>query len=200
MLCQDRCGYCTFAQPPAGAVVVRDECKVGAVGVHGLHQPPGALEAAPDPGPGRTALALACPARDGAKELLAWLQERPVKILILSNHIEESIRSNLQRLDLLPHIDHISGNPHDNDIIRKMNKQERLNRFMKDHGFTADRAFIIGDSLEEPDIAKNLGLLSISITGGCISEGRLRKKRQDYLIDTLRDVQQILQKEWELEE
>ncbi len=144
-------------------------------------------------------LAFACPARDGAKELLIWLKERGVQILILSNHIEESIRTNLQRLDLLPYIDHISSNPHDNDIIRKMNKQERLARFMKDHDFMANRSFIIGDSLEEPDIANNLGLLSLSITGGCISEDRLRKKGQDYLIDTLRDVRKILQSEWELE-
>lgn len=143
-------------------------------------------------------LAAQCPARDNAKEILEWLQDKKVTTIILSNHIEDSIRTNLDRLGLLEHINHVSSNPHDNDIVIKMNKQERLQKFMKDHGFTQEKTFIIGDSLEEPQIGKNLGLLSISITGGCISQKRLEKTPNDYLIHRLPELKEILAKEWSL--
>ena len=141
-------------------------------------------------------LAAKCPARDHAKEILAWCNEQNITTLILSNHIKESIEQNLKRLDLLDHIDHISSNPHDNDIVLKMNKQERLEKFMADHGFEPEKAFIIGDSLEEPEIGKNTGMISISITGGCISEKRLKKADPDYLIRKLPELKEILVKHW----
>ncbi len=141
-------------------------------------------------------LAAQCPARHGAEDLLQWLTKNNITIIILSNHTDESIRRNLNRLELLSYIDQISSNPHDNDIIFKMNKQERLQKLMEKQRFDPKKTFIIGDSLEEPQIAKNLGLLSISITGGCLSEERLKKAPKNYLINELPELKEVLAKEW----
>ena len=141
-------------------------------------------------------LAAKCSARAHTKEILQWCNDQHITTLILSNHTHESIAENLARLDLDSHIDHISSNPHDNDIVLKMNKQERLEKFMDQHSFTPEKTFIIGDSLEEPHIGKNLGLTSFSITGGCISENRLRESNPDHLIHKLTELKEILVKEW----
>lgn len=141
-------------------------------------------------------LAAQCSARAHTAELLKWCNARRITTLILSNHTHESISENLERLGLDGHIDHISSNPHDNDIVLKMNKQKRLEKFMAEHNFAPEKAFIIGDSLEEPHIAKNLGLISFSITGGCISESRLREANPNHVIHKLTELKEILEKEW----
>lgn len=143
-------------------------------------------------------LALNCGARDGANDLLKWLQSHDVTCMVLSNHVYDSIHTNLERVALLPYIGHISSNPHDNDIMFKMNKQERLERYLEESGFDPAHAFIIGDSLEEPEIGKNLGLMTVSITGGCISENRLKKAKPDHLIHDLGSLKAILSREWGL--
>jgi phosphoglycolate phosphatase len=69
---------------------------------------------------------------------------------------------------------------------------------MQEHGFSPDKAFIIGDSHEEPEVAKRLGLLGISISGGLLSAARLEKYKKDYVIQRLEEVRPILENHWKL--
>ena len=52
---------------------------------------------------------------------------------------------------------------------------------------------IVGDSVEEIEIAREQGLISVAITGGCASEDRLRGEKPDYLIHSLHELKPILQ-------
>ncbi len=80
-----------------------------------------------------------------------------------------------------------------------MNKFERLEDFIQENGYSAENTFIIGDSHEEPELARKMDILGISITGGLLSPSRIEKYKKDYVIDCLTELPEILSKEWGLE-
>lgn len=130
--------------------------------------------------------ALRCSLRDGAEDVLAWLNEHDVHCLLLSNHLRENVEQSLARFHIRHYFSNISCNEqYDAAFIQKMNKQERLAVYLEEHGFDPENAFIVGDSLEEPEIARHLGLTAISITGGCLSEERLKTGGQDCLVHSM---------------
>ncbi|MCB1782826.1 MAG: HAD family hydrolase [Alphaproteobacteria bacterium] len=135
--------------------------------------------------------------RRGARALLDWLSEQGVDCIILSNYLTHKITPHLERLKLGHYFSFISANNCDGTtILSATNKLERLSDFMLTRGYHPGNAFIIGDSREEPDIARHLGLISIGITGGCISESRLRAAKPDHVVGSLRDVPGVLARVW----
>jgi phosphoglycolate phosphatase len=142
--------------------------------------------------------ALQCPVMDGAFELLEWLNDRGVHCMILSNHLQIHLDADVERLGITPYMKSISGNLEKATLTKGLSKQIRLEAYMKEHGFSAERAFIIGDSHEEPEVAKRLGLLGISIAGGLLSAARLEKYKADYIIEKLAEVRPILERHWNL--
>ncbi len=139
-----------------------------------------------------------CCIMDGAIPLLDWLTEQDVHCMVLSNHIQHHLNDDVAKLGITPYMKTISGNPTKATITQGLSKQIRLEAYMKEHGFAADKTFIIGDSHEEPELAKRLGILGISISGGLLSAARLEKYKADYIIDHLDEVRPILEKRWNL--
>lgn len=140
-----------------------------------------------------------CRSRHGARDLLKWLHKNDVTCMILSNYLTRMIEPVLERLRLTPYIHHISANECDGStILHKTSKLERLSEFMTKRGYAPKNAFIIGDSMEEPEIAHQLSLLSFSITGGCVSEARLKKAGADHIVHQLSALKPILTEKWKL--
>lgn len=142
--------------------------------------------------------ALQCSVMEGAIDLLEWLNEKNVHCMILSNHLQKNLDEDVARLGITPYMQCVSGNLEKATLTKGLSKQIRLEAYMKEHGFTPDRAFIIGDSHEEPEVAKHLGLLGISIAGGLLSAARLQKYKADYIVDKLAEVRPILERHWDL--
>lgn len=139
--------------------------------------------------------------RRGARELLEWLHARNVTCIILSNYLTRKIEPQLDRLGIHRFFSYVSANNcNGTTILSATNKLERLSEFMVKRGYSPDNAFIIGDSMEEPDIGRKLGITSIGITGGCISESRLRKARPDHTINALPQAMPFLGALWGLPE
>ncbi len=137
--------------------------------------------------------------RAGARPLLEWLKQKNIDCIILSNYLEPKIESHLNRLKIRHHFSFISANTcNGTSILNTTSKLERLSDFMVKRGYHVHNAFIIGDSREEPDIGRHLGITSIGITGGCISEKRLRAAKPDHLISSLTEVPGILKRMWKL--
>lgn len=131
--------------------------------------------------------------RHGAMDVLDTLLDSGMTLMILSNHIQEHLEEQLARLHVHGKFKHISGNPvFRSEELTKMNKLDRLKKVMADHFYNASEAFIIGDSLEEPDIAQTLGMKSISVTWGCFSEDRLRKSPTHHVIHEMSELLPIL--------
>lgn len=118
--------------------------------------------------------------------------------MILSNHLQHCLEADVARLGITPYMQYVSGNLEAATLVHGLSKQIRLEAYMKKHDFTADKAFIIGDSHEEPEVAKRLGLLGISIAGGLLSGRRLEKYKKDYVIQKLAEVRPILEAHWTL--
>ncbi|MCB1555770.1 MAG: HAD family hydrolase [Alphaproteobacteria bacterium] len=135
--------------------------------------------------------------RPGARELLQDMNDRGVHCLLLTNHFHDHVRVQLERFSLLSLFQGISCNrEYDASYISAMNKQERLQAYMDEHGFTPDHAFIIGDTNEEAKIGRHLWLTTFSITGGLLSEERLKALAPDHIVSRLSEVLPILEKTW----
>ncbi len=145
------------------------------------------------------ALAANARTRKGARYLLEYLKENNITCIVLSNYITDKIDHHLERLKIKHYFAHVSGNNCDGTtILSTTNKLERLSDFMVKRGYKPDNAFIIGDSKEEPDIGRHLGITSIGITGGCINKRRLIAASPDHLIHKLSDTTTILKEKWNL--
>lgn len=142
--------------------------------------------------------AASCAVMDGAVPLLDWLTARGVHCMVLSNHLQDRLDADIARLGLRTYMKTVSGNAERSTITKGLSKQIRLEAYMKEHGFAAEKTFIIGDSHEEAELAKRLGILGIAITGGLISRTRLEKIGADHIVDRLAEVRPILEKEWAL--
>lgn len=137
--------------------------------------------------------------RRGAKTLLSWLHKQGFTCIILSNYLVPKIENHLERLNIRHYFSTISANTCDGtSILNATSKKERLADFLHKRNYHPANAFIIGDSMEEPDIGRHMGIMSIGITGGCITKHRLVKARPDYLINSLTETIPILCKKWSL--
>lgn len=134
-----------------------------------------------------------------ARQLLDWLHGNNVTCIILSNYLTVKIEHHLKRLGIRDKFHFISANTCDGtSILSSTSKLERLSDFIVKRGYHPDNTFIIGDSMEEPDLGRKLGITSIGITGGCINEKRLKKAEPDHLIGSLSAVPAILHDKWGL--
>jgi len=137
--------------------------------------------------------------RRGTRKLLEWLKKRDVTCIILSNYIGEKLINHLERLKIDHYFDHVSANIcNGTTVLDTMNKHERLESFMSEHGFTPEKAVIVGDSNEEPKIGRLYGIPSIGITNGCISEARLRAAKPDHVISALPQAIDVIKKVWDI--
>lgn len=139
-----------------------------------------------------------CSVMAGAFELLGWLADKNIHCMVLSNHLQNCLDEDVARLGITPYMKTISGNEAKATITQGLSKQIRLEAYMEEHGFEPSKTFIIGDSHEEPELARRLGVLGISIAGGLLSPARLEKYKADHIIQTLFEVRPILEKHWKL--
>ncbi len=145
------------------------------------------------------ALAKNARTRRGARKLLDWLRDNDVDCIILSNYLVDKIEAQLERLNIRDYFGYISANTCDGtSILNSTSKLERISDFMIKRGYKPANAFIIGDSKEEPEIGRHMGILSVGITGGCISDKRLRAAKPDHLITALPETIDVLKKSWSL--
>ena len=77
------------------------------------------------------------------------------------------------------------ANPKRDFAIRKRTKRKRLERYAKEKGISFAEILVVGDALEEIEIAKEIGTLSVAITDGHCSTKRLKAAKPDYLISDL---------------
>ena len=134
--------------------------------------------------------------RRGTRALLQWLGDQTIDAMILSNYVTPKIEQQLARLGIRSFFKHVSGHEDGMHILQNTSKQQRLADYLKAHSYEPKNVVIIGDSMEEPEIARHLGVTSIGITDGYINTARLREAKPDYIIDALPAMIDILKKKW----
>ncbi|MCK1641435.1 HAD family hydrolase [Bradyrhizobium sp. 157] len=132
--------------------------------------------------------------REGARRVLELAYREAASSIIVSNHIVDPLRSQLRRLGVNDYINDVLAFESRTTQYKSMSKGERLRLYMQKNNLKPASTFIIGDMPVETDIARNLGLISISITGGFVSDSRLRAAHPDYTISNHHELLPILQR------
>lgn len=139
------------------------------------------------------ALAANARTRRGARDLLQWLQDQNATSIILSNYVTDKIETHIDRLNLGEYFSHICAHTcGGTTILEKTTKTARLKSFMEQSGHAPENTIIIGDTMEEPEIARALGLTSIGITDGYISTARLKKSKPNHTVRTMNEIKSIV--------
>lgn len=139
------------------------------------------------------AMADLAPLHLGATDILQDLRKHNVANLIVSNHITGEITRILKQRNIDHHFDEVIAYISRGKQFRDMTKGEKLHEYIKANGLDGMNALIIGDTMEEIEIARALGMISVAITGGVHAEHRLRSKAPDHVIHSLHELRPILQ-------
>lgn len=132
--------------------------------------------------------------RRSARRLLSFLSEQSIELIILSDHTVSGVESQLQRLDLKRYFSHVLANTDGNTSLRSRNKQAKLEAFLKEGAFRRNEVLIIGDSPQEVEAGKYLGITTVAITGGFFATKRLKGSKPDYLISNLSELIGVIEK------
>lgn len=127
-----------------------------------------------------------------AKDLLDYLSKRNINCVIFSNHIVESIRKQLKRLKLDSYFSKVIANSHLDSALKGRNKKDKLKDYINKNNLLPQEALIIGDTVEEVEIGRELGIKTVAITHGNCSTVRLKAANPDYLINSLKRVKSII--------
>jgi phosphoglycolate phosphatase len=133
------------------------------------------------------------PLRAGAADILRHVRAQGIGAAILSNHIVDPIKTQLSRLGIDHLFDEVLAYATRETQFRDMTKGERLRRYREQHGIAPQNTMIVGDSVEEIEIAREQKLISVAITGGGALEERLRSEKPDYVIHALHELKPILE-------
>ncbi|OKO78756.1 HAD hydrolase-like protein [Bradyrhizobium sp. AS23.2] len=131
--------------------------------------------------------------REGARRILETARQQDVSSIIVSNHIVEPLITQLRRHRIEDCVAKVLAFESRATQFKSMSKGERLRLYMRANDLNPSSTFIVGDMPVETDIARDLGLVSVAITGGFVSETRLRAAQPDYLIEDHHKLLPILQ-------
>ncbi|MGY2933266.1 MULTISPECIES: HAD family hydrolase [unclassified Bradyrhizobium] len=131
--------------------------------------------------------------REGARCILETARQQEVPSIIVSNHIVDPLITQLRRHGIDDCVAEVLAFESRATQYKSTSKGERLHLYMRAYNLNPSSTFIIGDMPVETDIARELGLISVAITGGFVSETRLRAAQPDYLIEDHHKLLPILQ-------
>jgi phosphoglycolate phosphatase len=135
---------------------------------------------------------LDCELRPGTMELLKFLKEHDVHVVILSNDMVDNIWNQLKRFEIDSYIHIVLANTDPLAFMKYALKQNRLAEYLRETGPYFPQV-ILGDSTEEITIGKKLGLTTISLLMGIHSQRRLAFESPDLLSPGLVEALPFLQ-------
>ncbi len=133
------------------------------------------------------------PLRFGVLETLSWLKENDIQTIIVSNHLQVRIEKYLNEKDLNHYFERvIARGEADGSVLHEQFKEKVIAEYIKENDFSKKDVLMIGDSFEEIDVARSLGLFVASIAGGFVAKERLEVKEPDFLINEISEIKSII--------
>lgn len=126
--------------------------------------------------------------RANARKVLKYLKKEEIKSIVFSNHTQYGVSRQLKRLGLEPYLAAVLSNPERHTALVKRSKEEKLKSYLVAKKLRPSEILIVGDTIEEVQIARNLGATVCSITHGNCSTARLKAAKPDYLINNLKEI------------
>lgn len=131
--------------------------------------------------------------RRGVRELLKYLKKKKIQSVIISNHTKKGVEAQLKRLKIEQYFDLFLANEDMAFSIKERMKEKKLSLYMKEKEIKKSEVLIVGDSLEEIEVGRSLGIKSVAIKDGNYSTKRLRKAGPDYLIGNIKSLIPIIE-------
>lgn len=133
-----------------------------------------------------------CRTRSGTKNVLKWLKTQKIKSIIVSNHAAQRITQQTERLKITEYFDAILANDHTHDSYTIKGKEKRLITYLRKLKIASNEVLMIGDTIEEIIIGKDMGSKTVAITNGHSTTARLKTAKPTYLINSLEEVIKIV--------
>lgn len=130
--------------------------------------------------------------RKNLKKLLAWLGNHKTEQIIFSNHQQDKIKHQLERLRLSKHFTQILANSRQHKAYTSRNKEAWLKDFVRKKELKGNEVLVVGDTAEEIDIGKKIDAVTVAITGGNFTTSRLKAAKPDFLINNLGELISII--------
>lgn len=130
--------------------------------------------------------------RSHARTVLEWLKKQKIQTAIFSNHVVENINIQLTRLKIKSYFTEVLANSINHSAYTERTKMGRLENYMKKYQLKPNEVLIVGDTIEEIEIAKEIGCMCVAITQGNCAADRLEKAKPDYLIGDLGNLINII--------
>ena len=124
---------------------------------------------------------------NGTSAILQSMTDQGIDQIILSNHIEDRILEQLNRLGISKHFKTILAYKTYSAEERKTTKLDKLQQYICEKNLKPSDIIIVGDTPEEIKIAKQLGLACVSFTFGYASETRLKKESPHLLVHSMEE-------------
>jgi phosphoglycolate phosphatase len=139
-------------------------------------------------------LAASTSLRRGTFDLLNYLLAEGFDLMVLSNQRIYDLEEQIAARHINQYFKFVSGNESYNPVdFTRVTKRDRFQKFWDEHDYDPSASFIIGDSLEEPEVGKAFGLMVFSVTWGIFSRDRLFGAHSHAVIDELDEVRHYLE-------
>lgn len=132
--------------------------------------------------------------RKGAESLLKWLKDNKIESIIFSNHTLLGINTQLKRLGIKKYITKVLAHAEKDEAATEKKKEARLISHIKSADLKKSEVLIIGDTIEEMQIGRGAGIKTVAITGGFLTEKRLKTAKPNFIIHNLIGLKGIIGK------
>lgn len=126
------------------------------------------------------------PLFDDTKEILEFLKEKGIDAIILTSYLPDPLEKELNENRIKNYFSQTICNGH---------KINELNKIIKERDLLPKEVLCVGDVEYDIETGKQVGAKTAGFTGGYISEDRLKKANPDYLVDSLSEIKEIIEKE-----
>jgi phosphoglycolate phosphatase-like HAD superfamily hydrolase len=130
--------------------------------------------------------------RRGAKPMLKSVRAAGHESIILSNYVTQKIDTQARKLGIRDHFREIIAFEARDSTFRRRGKGDRLKDYIR--GKRVSGGIIVGDSEEEIEIGRALGLVTVAVLDGMCSAQRLRAMKPDFLVRNLNRIPAIAAK------
>ncbi len=124
---------------------------------------------------------------EGMVELLKRFKKQNKKMVILSSDSPKSLLKEIQDFDLEEIFLDMDLEVHD--------KVDHVENLMKRNAMEVENTVIIGDSNNEIEAARKVGITSIAVTWGLCSKNNLERYNPDFVVDTVEELEKTINRQ-----
>ena len=118
------------------------------------------------------------------KEVLEFLKQKEIKMIILSSYCQESLEREIKDNNLQNFFLNINGSVYD--------KTEAVIEIMQKNNFKKEETICVGDMTYDIDMGKKAKIKIVAISQGYQSKEKLLEKNPDFLIENLGELKEIV--------